>query len=128
MTSRNDFSSARMLFKVVVAAAAVLLSAYLLWKLRRLIVPVTVGGLMAYICRPLIAHLERCRMPRSLAIGVLLVVFVLAGFFIGDCLQAAERDRPRLRRLIISIGAALVGTLPKPFVIKHPMKTSWPGS
>ena len=84
MTSRNDFSSARMLFKVVVAAAAVLLSAYLLWKLRRLIVPVTVGGLMAYICRPLIAHLERCRMPRSLAIGVLLVGFVLAVLFIAN--------------------------------------------
>ena len=84
MTSRNDFSSARMLFKVVVAAAAVLLSAYLLWKLRRLIVPVTVGGLMAYICRPLIAHLERYRVPRGLAIGVLLVAFVLAVLFIAS--------------------------------------------
>jgi predicted PurR-regulated permease PerM len=72
-----------MLFKVVVAAAAVLLSAFLLWKLRRLIVPVTVGGLTAFICRPLLVHLERYRMPRSLATGLLLVVFVLVILFIA---------------------------------------------
>ena len=88
MTSGNDFSSARMLFKVVVAAAGLLLSTYLVWKLRSLIVPVAVGGLMAYICRPVIAHLERFRMPRSLAIGLLLVVFVLAVLFIASRIAA----------------------------------------
>ena len=70
MTPRNDFTPARVLFKSVVTAAGVLLSAYVLWKLRGLIVPVTVGGLMAYICRPLITHLERYRMPRGLAIDL----------------------------------------------------------
>ena len=92
MTSRNDFSSARMLFKVVVAAAAVLLSAYLLWKLRRLIVPVTVGGFLAYICRPLIAHLERYWVPRGLAIGGLLLAFVLAILFIASRISAVMPD------------------------------------
>jgi predicted PurR-regulated permease PerM len=60
-----------------------LFSAYLLWRLRSLIVPVTVGGMMAYICRPLIAHLEHYRIPRGLAMGLLLVVFVLAVLFVA---------------------------------------------
>ena len=92
MTSRNDFNSARTLFKSAVAAAGLLLSIYLLWKLRKLIVPVAVGGLMAYICRPLIAHLERFRMPRGLAIALLLVVFVLAVLFIATRIAAIMPD------------------------------------
>jgi predicted PurR-regulated permease PerM len=75
-----------------VAAAGLLLSAYLLWKLRSLIVPVAVGGLMAYICRPLIAHLERYRMPRGLAIGLLMVMFVLAVIFIASRIAAVMPD------------------------------------
>ena len=88
MTSRNGFGSAGMLFRSAVAAAGLLLSAYLLWKLRSLIVPVVVGGLVAYICRPLVVHLERCRMPRSAAIGLLLVMFVLAVLFIAGRIAA----------------------------------------
>ncbi len=92
MTSRNEFSSARMLFKAVVATAAAFLLAYLLWKLRRLIVPVTVGGLLAYICRPLIGHLERYWVPRGLAIGGLLFAFVLAIVFIASRISAVMPD------------------------------------
>jgi predicted PurR-regulated permease PerM len=36
---------------------------------------VFVGGLLAYICRPLVGHLERWRIPRGVAIGLLLLVF-----------------------------------------------------
>jgi len=86
--SRNDSRSAGKLFKSAIATAGLLLSAYLLWKLRSLIVPVVVGGLVAYICRPLIAHLERFRMPRSAAIGLLLVLFVLAVLFIAGRIAA----------------------------------------
>ena len=88
MIPRNELIPAGTLFKVVVAAAGVLLSAYLLWKLRGLIVPVTVGGLTAYICRPLIGHLEHYRIPRGLGIGLLLVVFVLAVLFIAGRISA----------------------------------------
>ena len=84
MIPRNDFSPAGTLFKSVVAAAGALLAAYLLWKLRSLIVPVVVSSLMAYICRPLVIHLERHRMPRGLAIWLLLIVFVLAALFIAN--------------------------------------------
>jgi predicted PurR-regulated permease PerM len=85
---RNELIPAGTPFKVVVAAAGVLLSAYLLWKLRGLIVPVTVGGMTAYICRPLIAHLEHYRIPRGLAIGLLLVVFVLGVLFVAGRISA----------------------------------------
>jgi predicted PurR-regulated permease PerM len=85
---RNEFIPAGTLFKVVVAAAGVLFSAYLLWRLRGLIVPVTVSGLMAYICRPLISHLEHYRIPRSLGMGLLLVVFVLAALFVAGRISA----------------------------------------
>ena len=84
MTPRNDFSPAGMLFKSVVAAAGALVAAYLLWKLRSLIVPVTVSSLMAYICRPLVTRLEHNRVPRSLGIWLLLFVFVLAALFIAN--------------------------------------------
>jgi predicted PurR-regulated permease PerM len=90
VTARNEFISAGTLFKVFVAAAAVLLSAYLLWKLRSLIVPVTVSGLMAYICRPLIAHLEHYRIPRGPAMGLLLVVFVLVVLFVAGRISVVE--------------------------------------
>jgi predicted PurR-regulated permease PerM len=85
---RNDISPAGALFKSVVAAAGALLSAYLLWKLRSLIVPVVVSSLIAYICRPLVTHLERHRVPRGLAIGLFLIVFVLAVLFIAGRISA----------------------------------------
>ncbi len=88
MTFRNESGSAGTLFKSVVAAIGVLLSAYLIWKLGSLIVPVAVGGLTAYICRPVVARLERCRMPRGLAIGLLLVGFVLAVLFVAGRIRA----------------------------------------
>lgn len=90
MTSRKDFISAGMLFQSAVAAAGLLLSAYLLWKLRSLIPPVAVGGLAAYICRPLVALLERYLVTRRLAIGLLLLAFVVVALFIVNQVRAAR--------------------------------------
>ena len=84
MTPGNDFSPAGMLFKSVVAAAGALVAAYLIWKLRSLIVPVAVSSSMAYICRPLVTRLEHHRVPRVLGIWLLFFVFVLAALFIAN--------------------------------------------
>jgi predicted PurR-regulated permease PerM len=70
------------------AAAGVLLGAYLVWGLRGLIVPMAVGSLLAHICRPFVARLERCRVPRGLAIGLLLLAFVLAALVIVNGIRA----------------------------------------
>jgi len=88
VTSHNDFSPAWTLFKYVVAAAGALIAAYLLWKLRSLIVPIVVSSLIAYICRPLVIHLERHRAPRGLAIWLLFVVFVLAALSIANRMRS----------------------------------------
>jgi predicted PurR-regulated permease PerM len=76
------------LVKSAVAAAGVGLAAYLLIELRSLIVPVAVAGLLAYVCRPLVAVLERYRVPRDVAIGMLLLLFVLSALFIVNRIRA----------------------------------------
>ena len=76
------------LFKSVVAATGVGLAAYLLIELRSLIVPVALAGLLAYVCRPLVAVLERYRVPRDVAIGLLLLLFVLSSLFIVNRIRA----------------------------------------
>jgi len=87
--TRADRSSlVGMVIKALAAAAGVALGASLVWGLRSLIVPVVVGGLLAYICRPLAARLERFRVPRGLAIGLLLLVFGLAALFIVNGIRA----------------------------------------
>ena len=63
--------------KCAAAMAALALTVYLVWGLRSLIVPASVGGLLAYICRPLVARLERWRIPRALAVTLLLLLFAL---------------------------------------------------
>jgi predicted PurR-regulated permease PerM len=69
-------------------AAGVALGGYLVWELRSLIVPMAVGGLLAYIVRPFVARLERWRVPRDLAIGLLLLAFGLAALFIVTSIRA----------------------------------------
>ena len=88
MTLADTSSRAGTVFKSLAAAAGVVLGAYLVWGLRSLIVPVTVGGLVAYICRPVVARLERTRVPRGVAIALLLFVFVLGALFIVNRIRA----------------------------------------
>jgi predicted PurR-regulated permease PerM len=85
----SDTSSrAGTVFKSLAAAAGAVLGAYLVWGLRSLIVPAAVGGLLAYICRPVVARLERSRVPRGVAIGLLLLVFVLAALVAVNGIRA----------------------------------------
>ncbi len=75
MTAPASPKRAGVVIKSVVTLAAVLLAAYLVWGLRSFIVPAFVGGLLAYICRPMLARLERGRIPRGVAVGLLLLMF-----------------------------------------------------
>jgi hypothetical protein len=68
---------AAVVVKCAAAVAALALTVYLVWGLRSLIVPASVGGLLAYICRPLVARLERWRIPRPLAVTLPLLVLAL---------------------------------------------------
>ena len=86
--TRADRSSRASMVITSLAAAGVVLGGYLVWGLRSLILPMAVGGLLAYIVRPLVARLERSRVPRDLAIGLLLLAFGLAALFIVTSIRA----------------------------------------
>jgi predicted PurR-regulated permease PerM len=75
-------------WKPVLAAAGMALAAYLVWELRSLIFPLTVGGLLAYVCRPLVTGVERHHMPRGLAVGLVLTGFLLVCLVIIVGVQA----------------------------------------
>jgi predicted PurR-regulated permease PerM len=70
------------------AVAATLVAAYLIWGLRSLIVPIAVGSLLAYVCYPLVARLERYKLTRGLAIGLLMFAFLSAALFIAIRIRA----------------------------------------
>jgi predicted PurR-regulated permease PerM len=88
MTGAGSPKPAGVVIKYVVTAATVFLAAYLVWGLRSLIVPASVGGLLAYICRPLVTRLERLRLPRGLAVGLLLLMFGVVTLVTVNSLRA----------------------------------------
>ncbi len=70
------------------AVGAALVAAYLVWGLRSLIVPIAVGSLLAYVCYPLVARLERYRVTRGLAIGLLVLGFFSAALVLTIRIRA----------------------------------------
>ena len=92
MITRTDSGSAGTAVKWLAAVAGILLSAALLWGLRSLILPVAAGALLAYICYPIVRGLERFKLTRGLAIGLLLLAFVSAGLFLVNRVRAGIPD------------------------------------
>src|SRR5262249_48914447 len=83
MAPRNSPpSTGEAVLKALGTVLGVALLLFLLWSLRSLILPVAVGGLVAYICAPVVAGLERHGVTRGFAIGLLLLAFVLGIFLI----------------------------------------------
>jgi predicted PurR-regulated permease PerM len=82
-------SSAGTLIKSLAVVAGLLLAVLLLWGMRSLIAPVAVGSLLAYVCYPLVAGLERFRLTRGLAISLLLLGFLASGLFLINRVRAA---------------------------------------
>jgi predicted PurR-regulated permease PerM len=101
VTLADRSSRAGTAIKSLAVAAGVVLGASLAWGLRSLIVPVAVGSLVAYIVRPLVARLERFRVPRGVAIGVLLLAFGLATLFIVTGIRAVVPSDTRMIELRI---------------------------
>ena len=90
MAPRNSPpSTVEVVLKVLGAIAGAILLAYLLWGIRSLILPVAVGGLLAYICDRVVVRLERYRVTRGLAIGLLLLAFVSAVFLMVRVVRAS---------------------------------------
>ncbi|HWZ86641.1 MAG TPA: AI-2E family transporter, partial [Thermoanaerobaculia bacterium] len=81
-------STVETVLKSLGAVTGAMLVAYLLWGIRSLILPVAVGGLLAYICDPVVVGLERYRVTRGLAIGLLLLGFVTAALLTVKVVRA----------------------------------------
>jgi predicted PurR-regulated permease PerM len=75
--------------RVGTALAGAGLSVWLLWSLRSLILPVAVGSLLAYVCLPLVAALERLRLARGLAVALLVTAMVVIGLLLLGRVRAA---------------------------------------
>ncbi len=89
MASRDSHPSAvEIVLKSLGVIAGAILAGLLLWGIRSLILPVVVGGLLAYICSPVLVGLERYGVTRGLAIGLLLLVFAGAAFGIVSVVRA----------------------------------------
>jgi predicted PurR-regulated permease PerM len=88
VTAATRPKPARLVIGLLIAAVAAVLTAVLMWGLRTLIVPAFVGGLLAYICRPLVARLERYWMPRGLAVGLLLLALGLLALVTVNSVRA----------------------------------------
>ena len=99
MTTAAGSTPASLVTKCVVATGAAALTVYLVWGLRSFIVPAFVGGLLAYICRPLVARLERWWIPRGVAVGLLLVMFVLIALVGLNSVRAAIPSEAALLEL-----------------------------
>jgi predicted PurR-regulated permease PerM len=99
VTTATGSTPAGLVTKCVVATGAAALAVYLAWGLRSFIVPAFVGGLLAYICRPLVARLERWWIPRGVAVGLLLVMFVLIALVGLNSVRAAIPNETALLEL-----------------------------
>ena len=100
MTRATTWNPASVVTRWLVASVAIVLAASLVWGLRSLIVPAAVGGLLAYICRPLVSRLERSRIPRGVAVALLLAMFVVVALVGVNSVRVAiptESDALELR-------------------------------
>jgi predicted PurR-regulated permease PerM len=88
MATRSSPSAVEVVLKSLGAVAGAVLGVYLLWGVRSLILPVVVGGLLAYIFEPVVVGLERYRVRRGLAIALLLLAFVSAAFLLVNLVRA----------------------------------------
>ena len=88
MTRASQPKPARFVIGILIAAAAAALALFLVWGLRTLIVPAFVGGVLAYIFRPLVARLERYWIPRGLAVGLLLLALGLLALITVNSIRA----------------------------------------
>ncbi|OIO04323.1 MAG: hypothetical protein AUJ52_15590 [Elusimicrobia bacterium CG1_02_63_36] len=69
----------------VTGGIGALLSLYLVWAMRALIVPTLIGALSAYLCRPLLREARRWHIPHKLAVLILLGAFMIGiGRVIGE--------------------------------------------
>ena len=73
----------RLFYRLIVSISFVVFLA-ILYALRTMIIPATVGALLAYACLPLLRKLKKTGLPDALALLILLGAFVLGIMLVTD--------------------------------------------
>ena len=81
VTERKNRS--RLFYRIIVSMSLILFLA-IVWALRTMIVPATVGALLAYACLPLLRKLKKTGLPDGIALLILLGTFVLGIMLVTD--------------------------------------------
>lgn len=81
----------RLFYRMIVSISFVVFLA-IVWALRTMIIPATVGALLAYACLPLLRKLKRTGLPDALALLILLGVFVLGIMLVTDRIKHTIPD------------------------------------
>ncbi|MBU2645586.1 AI-2E family transporter [bacterium] len=76
-------SRSRLFYRIIISLSLILFIA-IVWALRTMIVPATVGALLAYACLPLLRKLKKTGLPDGLALVILLGTFVLGIMLVTD--------------------------------------------
>lgn len=107
MTPAGSARPTAFALRLVAAAVIVALAAIMTWSLRGLIMPVFAGGVLAYICRPFLVRLERWRIPRGAAIGLLLLLIGGATLSAFNGVRAAIPNEAAILELRVHAVSAL---------------------
>ncbi|MBT4268672.1 MAG: AI-2E family transporter [Deltaproteobacteria bacterium] len=81
ITERKNRS--QLFYRIIVSLSLIVFVA-IVWALRTMIVPATVGALLAYACLPLLRKLKKTGLPDGLALLILLGTFVLGIMLVTD--------------------------------------------
>ncbi|NQU62907.1 MAG: AI-2E family transporter [SAR324 cluster bacterium] len=89
ITERKNRS--KLFYRIIVSLSLIVFIA-IVWALRTMIVPATVGALLAYACLPLLRKLKKTGLPDGLALLILLGTFVLGVMLVTDRIKQIIPD------------------------------------
>ncbi len=94
-------SPARRFATLVAFGVGACVLAWIGWKARSLILPFTAGALLAYLCRPAVGFMEQRRVPRAVAISLLVALALGAAIGAGYAIRSAAPSEESIAQLKI---------------------------
>lgn len=88
---------------IVTALISLFIFVFLVWSLRSLILPCTVGVTLAYICKPLLRFLQKKGFPHSIALMLLFGLFFLVVSFFTNQIKSTIPDEKGMLELRVRI-------------------------
>jgi predicted PurR-regulated permease PerM len=92
-------SPARRLATLIALGLGACVLAWISWKARSLILPCAAGALLAYLCHPVVGFMEQRRVPRAVAIALLVAVALGAATGAGHAIRSAAPSEEAIAQL-----------------------------